>query len=258
MKKTFFLILLFITVGVSARSEVLFDRCVDGDTAWFKKGKISLKYRFLAIDTPETVHPFKKSNIHGKSVSDYTCSRLKESKKIEIEYDSKSTKTDKYGRELVWVYLDDELFQLELIKLGYAKIEYIYGKYMYLDVLYKAEEQAKENKIGIWSNKHIVTFEYKDNSSKIEVIEGAKIEPIEIKNIEGYEFLGWYLNDEKFDFNTSINSDIKLIAKYKKINMIKKITTLILIIIILYILEKKKIIKPKNRKKLEKRILKEF
>ncbi len=32
---------------------------------------------------------------------------------------------------------------------------------------------------------------------------------------EGYEFIGWYLNDELFDFNTKITSDINLIAKWK-------------------------------------------
>ncbi len=32
---------------------------------------------------------------------------------------------------------------------------------------------------------------------------------------DGYNFLGWYLNDEKYDFNTPITSDLKLIAKWE-------------------------------------------
>ena len=31
-----------------------------------------------------------------------------------------------------------------------------------------------------------------------------------------YTFLGWYLNDEKFDFNTPITKNIKLEAKWEK------------------------------------------
>jgi len=35
---------------------------------------------------------------------------------------------------------------------------------------------------------------------------------------EGYEFLGWYLNGQKYDFNTPVTRTITLIAKWKKIN----------------------------------------
>lgn len=34
---------------------------------------------------------------------------------------------------------------------------------------------------------------------------------------EGYTFLGWYYNDEEFDFNTKITSDITLTAKWEEI-----------------------------------------
>lgn len=240
MKKILFLILLFIVVGVSAKSEVSFDRCVDGDTAWLKSGTESLKYRFLAIDTPETIHPFKETSLYGRTASDYTCNRLKEAKKIEVEYDPKSTKTDKYGRELVWIYLDDELFQLELIKKGYAKVEYIYGKYMYLDELRKEEEIAKLNKIGIWGNTYTVTFKYRNSINKVEVIEGSKVEPISITKEKGYEFLGWYLNDEPFDFNTNITNNIELIGKYKQSPIEERIIILIIFFVLLYFFDRKR------------------
>ena len=45
---------------------------------------------------------------------------------------------------------------------------------------------------------------------------GSVIEPTEPTK-EGYNFLGWYLNDTKFDFNTKITSDITLIAKWEEI-----------------------------------------
>jgi len=40
---------------------------------------------------------------------------------------------------------------------------------------------------------------------------------------EGYEFLGWYLNGQKYDFNTPVTRTITLIAKWKKINNDKPI-----------------------------------
>lgn len=41
-------------------------------------------------------------------------------------------------------------------------------------------------------------------------------EPIAPESSE-YTFQGWYLNGEKFDFNTPITKNIKLEAKWKKI-----------------------------------------
>ena len=35
---------------------------------------------------------------------------------------------------------------------------------------------------------------------------------------DGYNFLGWYLGDEKFDFNTKITSDLTLTAKWEEIS----------------------------------------
>ena len=127
MKKLLFIFVLFIFINVNALEEVSFDRCVDVDTAWLKVGDISYKYRFLAIDTPETLHPTKDGGILGKTASEYTCNLLKSATKLEIEYDENSTKTDKYNRELVWLFVDYKLIQEELVENGYAKIEYEYG-----------------------------------------------------------------------------------------------------------------------------------
>ena len=38
---------------------------------------------------------------------------------------------------------------------------------------------------------------------------------------EGYEFLGWYLNGYKYDFNTPVNSSIVLIANWEKKESVK-------------------------------------
>lgn len=131
--------------------QVTLEKCVDGDTARFMYKKSNIKARFLAIDTPESVHPTKKVEPFGKEASKYTCDMLSNAKKIVLEYDINSDKTDKYDRHLVWVFVDDVLLQEELVSNGYAKIKYVYGDYKYLDELKKEEQIAKGNRIGVWS-----------------------------------------------------------------------------------------------------------
>lgn len=157
MKKFGYLILaiiLFFTcndIYASEKYNVKLSKCVDGDTARFILKKEEIKARFLAIDTPESVHPTKEVQPFGKEASEYTCNKLKNAKEIMIEYDPDSDKTDKYKRHLVWVYVDNKLLQEDLIEQGYAKVAYLYGKYQYTDDLKKVESIAKESKKGIWS-----------------------------------------------------------------------------------------------------------
>lgn len=131
--------------------QVTLEKCVDGDTARFMYKKSNIKARFLAIDTPESVHPTKKVEPFGKEASKYICDMLSNAKKIVLEYDINSDKTDKYDRHLVWVFVDDVLLQEELVSNGYAKIKYVYGDYKYLDELKKEEQIAKGNRVGVWS-----------------------------------------------------------------------------------------------------------
>ncbi|MBP3765845.1 MAG: thermonuclease family protein [Bacilli bacterium] len=153
MKKIFLIIICFCTliidINAAERYEVTLNKCVDGDTAWFNLNNKIIKTRFLGIDTPESTTKIEE---YGKEASNYTCSKLKSSKKIEIEYDANSDKTDKYNRHLVWVFIDDKLLQSDILKEGLAEVKYIYGDYLYLDQLNEAEEYAKEHKLNIWSN----------------------------------------------------------------------------------------------------------
>lgn len=157
MKKFFYLILMgvvfFINVNVYAlgKQNVKFSACVDGDTARFILKKEEIKVRFLAVDTPESVHPTIGEEEYGKEASEYTCNRLKNAKKISIEYDPNSDNMDKYDRHLVWVYVDEMLLQKELISKGYAEVAYLYGDYLYTEELKKEQEKAQKNKLGIWS-----------------------------------------------------------------------------------------------------------
>ena len=133
------------------KEEVIFDSCVDGDTAKFIIDDEVKSVRFLAIDTPETVHPTKGEQPYGKEASDFTCNSLKKAKKIVLEYE-KGNKIDKYDRILAWVWVDDVLLQDELIKLGYAEVAYLYDDYKYTSLLEDHQAIAEANLAGIWSN----------------------------------------------------------------------------------------------------------
>lgn len=167
MKKLFVGIitfLLFINVSY-ALDEVKLSKCVDGDTIKVKIDNKEYTVRMLAIDTPESVHPKKKVEYYGKEASEYTCNIVSNAKKIELEYDSGSDKTDKYDRLLAWVIVDGELLQDKLVSLGYAKVAYLYGDYKYTSLLEKHQELASAKNLGIWNQQEKDKFDNNSNNT---------------------------------------------------------------------------------------------
>ncbi len=154
MKKNIIIILslfflLPMHICAEEKIQVTLNKCVDGDTAWFNLNDEKIKTRFLAIDTPESTN---KVEAYGKEASEYTCSLLENAKKIEIEYDVNSDKVDKYERHLVWVFVDGNLLQKQIIENGFAEVAYLYGDYKYTEELQQAEKVAKQNHVGMWNN----------------------------------------------------------------------------------------------------------
>ena len=152
MKKRIFLLILFLLVPISieAKDIVKLSKCIDGDTARFTLKGEDIKVRFLGINAPEVASGNKEAEEFGDTAAEYTCNRLKKAKKIELEYDSASDKVDKYDRYLAYVFVDDKLLETDILKKGYAKVQYINDKYKYYDELIKAEEKAKNNNLGIY------------------------------------------------------------------------------------------------------------
>lgn len=69
------------------------------------------------------------------------------------------------------------------------------------------------------NQQYSITFDSR-GGNKIEsqeVKRGEKLEEPEEPAREGYEFLGWYVDDKKFDFSKKIDKNVKLVAKWKKI-----------------------------------------
>lgn len=152
-KKILFIIFIFlISISyVTAKEEVTFSKCVDGDTIKVLIDGKENTVRLLAVDTPESVHPTKGVEYYCKEASEYTCNLVKTADKVELEYDDNSDKKDKYDRVLAWVWVDDTLLQDELIKNGYAEVAYLYGDYKYTSMLQDHQAIAETSLIGIWN-----------------------------------------------------------------------------------------------------------
>ena len=144
----------------NARFVVEFSSCVDGDTMKVKIEGEEKTVRFLAIDTEESVSKKELNTYMGKKASNFTCKKIKNAEKLEIEYDPSSNKLDKYNRVLGWVYVDDKLLQETLVEKGYAKVAYLYGDYKYTETLKEKQKKAKEEKKGIWNKNDIVAIIY--------------------------------------------------------------------------------------------------
>jgi len=113
---------------------------LDGDTVVLETGE---KFRYLGIDAPEANQRWgpEAKTFNEEMVLD---------KRVKVELDS--TKLDKYGRILGYIWVDDVLVNEALVERGYAKVNLIKGeaKPKYLDRLQKAENWAKQNNDGIW------------------------------------------------------------------------------------------------------------
>jgi micrococcal nuclease len=123
---------------ISERHNVVF--VYDGDTVRIETGQ---KVRLLGIDAPEYNQPLgKEANLYLRN--------LVLGKEVTTEYDLE--KTDKYGRLLCYIFLNQVLINEDIIKHGFAKTLFIPidAKLKYRERFITAENYAKEQKIGIW------------------------------------------------------------------------------------------------------------
>ena len=130
---------------------VLVTQVVDGDTIRVGRGWRKTTVQFLGVDTPETVHPDKTVEFFGPKVSQFTKKTLK-GKKVHLEFEPLN-QMDKYGRLLAYVYLSDgRLFNVELIKRGYARVT-APSYFRYYDEFHNYEREAVADCRGIWTTK---------------------------------------------------------------------------------------------------------
>ena len=161
MKKVLLILFLFVCINVKAETiEVTYKGCIDGDTAWFTTEDEDIKVRFIGINAPELERKETQAEYYSEEAKNYVCTKLEKANKIELEFDPNSDKQDKYDRYLAWIFVDGKLLQKDIVKSGYAKVDYIYNKYKYVNELYESENIAKKNNLGIWKDYINKDFNY--------------------------------------------------------------------------------------------------
>lgn len=126
---------------------VLVTEAVDGDTIRLADGST---VRYIGVDTPETVHPSKPVQCFGKEAGAFNRT-LVEGKPVRLVRDV--SETDRYGRLLRYVYLEDGTFvNLALVEQGYA-----YALTYPPDIAHAAEFRdaqaaARESGRGLWGS----------------------------------------------------------------------------------------------------------
>lgn len=99
-------------------------KIVDGDTIWIDEPAGRVKVRLLGIDTPETKAPGTPVQCFGPEAT-VAAKRFLAGTRVWITTDPSQDTYDRYGRLLAYVWVDDDLINLDLISGGYAA-EYTY------------------------------------------------------------------------------------------------------------------------------------
>jgi endonuclease YncB( thermonuclease family) len=141
-----FLVALLPLLASAAMGQTLFGkvtRVVDGDTVAFKvhNGAIE-KIRLTDIDTPERDQPW------GTEAT-AALRQWSMSKPARIEV----VDTDRYGRLVATLWVDDENINRRLVIEGHA---WVYRKYLRDTSLIKLEARAKSAKAGLWSSNNVI------------------------------------------------------------------------------------------------------
>ena len=155
-------------------------RVIDGDTVELSDGHIA---RYIGIDTPE-IRERKGSGwvYNPRPFAEEAMSfnkKLTEGKRVRIEFDVQ--KKDKYNRLLAYVYAEDKMINLEMVRQGYAMIYTYPPNLKYTEKFLEAQKEARENKRGLWADLdsekgRISTSQAKTNIGRVRMIEAKVID----------------------------------------------------------------------------------
>src|SRR3989338_94832 len=118
---------------------------IDGDTIRLSRGDTA---RLIGINTPEAGQYY---HLEAKN----KLKELIEGKTVALEKDISNT--DRYGRLLRYVYIDNVFVNLAMVKLGYAEAYKYPPDVKYSKLFEEAENEAKAKGLGIWK-----TSDYKN------------------------------------------------------------------------------------------------
>jgi micrococcal nuclease len=139
MKFIYLLLLSFNAAFLISYTPLENIRVVDGDTIRAEAKGREIKIRLVEIDAPEINQPF------GAQSKNFL-NRLLNEKDVTLI----SQGEDRYGRTLGEIYANGESANALMIKSGFA---WVYDRYVKDSSLYKYQDQAKAENLGLWRAK---------------------------------------------------------------------------------------------------------
>jgi len=131
----------------SARLACTVDRIVDGDTLDARCAGAKHRVRLLRINTPERGRP-------GYAEAARALSELVGSGAIALEFETPGVlQRDGFGRVLAYVYRDDRLANVEIVRQGWSTFWTRYGAGRLLEQFGSAEREARAARAGMWDTK---------------------------------------------------------------------------------------------------------
>lgn len=142
-KKTFPLLILLLAIHAYPANAITGKviGVADGDTITVLENKTQYKIRLYGIDCPESHQDF------GKRAKQFMSSIAFGKTANVIKED-----TDRYGRTVGMVYVGDICVNEEIIRNGFAWVYQRYCKKEFCKDWLELEEQAMNDKIGLWSH----------------------------------------------------------------------------------------------------------
>lgn len=141
------LFLLVLVIGCPAPTAPLVTRVIDGDTIEVSIAGTIYKVRYIGIDTPELDDRRPEYSALAQEATRYN-RQLVEGKTVRLEKDV--SETDKYGRLLRYIYVDDIFVNAELVKEGLAWAIPYEPDTKYQGTLEEAEAEARQAGTGLW------------------------------------------------------------------------------------------------------------
>jgi len=149
LKQTVVAILLLAAINLAEAGETLRGRIIavlDGDTVTLlDESRSQHRIRLAQIDAPEIGHGRNKPGQPFGQRSKQSLSDLAFSKDARAD----CPQTDRYGRQVCTILVGNLDVNLEQVRRGMA---WVYRKYAHDPAYYRAEDEAKGMRRGLWSD----------------------------------------------------------------------------------------------------------
>ncbi|WP_320169782.1 thermonuclease family protein [Maridesulfovibrio sp.] len=138
-----FVAVLILPVKSGHAEQFEYRRPKDGDSFLIRLRGLDIDLRLISVDCPEYGQEY------GKEAREFTDNWLRKGPSY-IEYDNRTQ--DRYGRVLGYVWRRGKMLNYELVRRGYCLAVYYPRTHLHFEIIRKAEELARKEKLGIWAD----------------------------------------------------------------------------------------------------------